>query len=138
MPAQEQQVVHCCVAVYGTLRRGGVNAHLLAGSTFLGVDATRDILLYDLGEYPGAKIEPSCGIEIEVYRIDSVTLSALDKLEECDPVNPGRSLYLRQQLPTVFGPAWVYLYQGSVVGCQAIRAGRWPVDPAHRESACST
>lgn len=138
MAAQELQAGHCCVAVYGTLRRGGVNACLLAGSAYLGTDFTRDILLYDLGEYPGARIEPSGGIEIEVYRIDSETLSALDKLEEFEPADPARSLYVRQQLPTVFGPAWVYLYQGSVAGRQTIKTGRWPVTPAHRASKCSS
>jgi len=133
--ALQAPIGHCRVAVYGTLRRGGINAHLLAGSTFLGIDFTADILLYDLGEYPGAKAGPSAGIEIEVYQIDAQTLLALDLLEEFDPADPARSLYVRQELPTVFGQAWVYLYQGSVVGREAINEGRWLAPNVNPSSA---
>lgn len=119
----------CRVAVYGTLRRGYANHHLLATALFLGNDLSRDILLYDLGEYPGAKEEASDGIEVEVYRVDSQTLQALDQLEEYDPFSPASSLYVRRELQTAFGVAWVYLYQGSVVGLHAIRKGSWGARP---------
>lgn len=115
----------CLVAVYGTLRRGNVNAHWLANAMFLGTYVSRAIVLYDLGEYPGAKSTVSDGIEVEVYQIDSQILHALDQLEEFDPANPERSLYVRGELQTAFGVAWIYLYQGTVAGRRPIREGRW-------------
>ncbi len=125
----------CLVAVYGTLRRGQANSHLLAQASFLGTDTSNAIVLYDLGEYPGAKLAQSDGIEVEVYRIDRQTLVALDQLEEFDPANPASSLYVRSEMQTAFGMAWVYLYQGTVVGCRPLRAGRWVPRPAEHTMA---
>ncbi len=125
MSAVEPAEGTCLVAVYGTLRRGHANAHWLADALYLGTDVSHAIVLYDLGAYPGAKWAASDGIEIEVYRIDTRTLHALDQLEEFDPADPARSLYVRGQLQTAFGRAWVYLYQGVVVGHRPIREGRW-------------
>lgn len=135
MNAVEPAGGSCLVAVYGTLRRGHANAHWLADALFLGTDVSHAIVLYDLGSYPGAKWAVSDGIEIEVYRIDGRTLHALDKLEEFDPANPERSLYVRSELQTVFGRAWVYLYQGAVVGHRPIREGRWNPGAASPGSA---
>lgn len=130
MSAVDSRCSSCLVAVYGTLRRGYANAHFLANASFLGTDLSHAIVLYDLGEYPGAKSAASDGIEVEVYRIDSQTLQALDQLEEFDPDNPASSLYVRRQLQTAFGVAWVYLYQGTVRGRRPVRAGRWIAHPA--------
>lgn len=125
MSAVEPADGACLVAVYGTLRRGNANAHWLANALFLGTDVSPAIVLYDLGEYPGAKSAASDGIEVEVYQINSQILHALDQLEEFDPANPERSLYVRRELQTAFGVAWVYLYQGTVAGRCPIREGRW-------------
>ncbi len=125
MSTDESSSAECLVAVYGTLRRGHANSHMLAQASFIGTDTLNAIVLYDLGEYPGAKLARSDGIEVEVYRIDRQTLAALDQLEEFDPANPASSLYVRSELQTVFGKAWVYLYQGAVVGRRPLRAGRW-------------
>ncbi len=125
MSALEPADETCLVAVYGTLRRGNANAHRLADALFLGTDISPAIVLYDLGEYPGAKSGVSDGIEVEVYQVDSQILHALDQLEEFDPANPERSLYVRRELQTAFGVAWIYLYQGTVAGRRPIREGRW-------------
>jgi gamma-glutamylcyclotransferase (GGCT)/AIG2-like uncharacterized protein YtfP len=125
MPAVAATSGECLVAVYGTLRRGNANAHLLAAASLLGTYVSRAIVLYDLGEYPGARSLASDGIELEVYLIDDATLQVLDQLEEFDPANPASSLYVRQELQTIYGNAWVYLYQGTVAGRRPIKAGRW-------------
>ncbi|MCG6659345.1 gamma-glutamylcyclotransferase [Halomonas campisalis] len=57
------------VAVYGTLKRGLRNHHWLEGADFLGSDRLTGATLYDLGPYPGAKSEPSDGVEVEVFRV---------------------------------------------------------------------
>ncbi|WP_111413089.1 gamma-glutamylcyclotransferase family protein [Billgrantia lactosivorans] len=113
------------VAVYGTLKRGLRNHRWLEGADFLGSDRLTSATLYDLGPFPGAKPEPSRGVEVEVFRIDANLLTELDRLEDCRPRQPHAGLYRRAIHPTTFGPAWLYLYNPDVAGCVAIRQGGW-------------
>lgn len=113
------------VAVYGTLKRGLRNHHVLRGARFLGRDRLRAITLYDLGAYPGAKLEASAGVAVEVYAVSAVTLGRLDHLEDYRPRTPSRGDYDRQPLATAHGPAWVYLYNWPVRGRRRISRGGW-------------
>ncbi|MCI0508457.1 gamma-glutamylcyclotransferase (GGCT)/AIG2-like uncharacterized protein YtfP [Chromohalobacter marismortui] len=115
------------VAVYGTLKRGLRNHHWLEGATFVGADTLGDITLYDLGHCPGAKREPSRGIEVELYRVDARGLRHLDRLEDYRVRAPLTGTYDRVLHDTAFGPAWLYLYNPEVSGCPVIRTGGWPV-----------
>lgn len=117
------------VAVYGTLNQGGANHHWLAASPRLGRCQLKAITLYDLGPYPGAKCEPSQGVDVEIYRVSRATFRQLDRLEDYRPNQPDAGEYDRQQLETPFGLAWVYLYNGPVTGVTAIRHGGWPCRP---------
>lgn len=113
------------IAVYGTLKRGFSNAHWLEGAEFVGGDRLHDITLYDLGPYPAAVEEPSEGIDVEVYRVSSRLLKAVDRLEDADEERPADGLYRRCRLQTRHGPAWVYLYNGPVADLPALRRGAW-------------
>lgn len=113
------------VAVYGTLKQGLPNHDYLRDAVFLGEDHLSQITLYDLGYYPGAKLEDSAGIQVEVFRVCSVTLQHLDRLEGYFRDQPERSLYHRTPLPTRFGAAWVYIYARAVGDLPAIRRGGW-------------
>ena len=113
------------VAVYGTLKRGLRNHHWLEGAEFLGCDRLTSATLYDLGPYPGAKPEPSRGIEVEVFRVDARQLADLDRLEDYRVRTPAAGLYDRAIYATAFGPAWLYLYNRPVAGHPAIRQGGW-------------
>ncbi|MDX1635070.1 MAG: gamma-glutamylcyclotransferase family protein [Marinobacter sp.] len=113
------------VAVYGTLKRGGSNHHLIRGARYLGRDVLRDIRLYDFGPYPGAVPGRSFGIEVEVFELDGDQLALVDRLEDVDHNRPEQGLYDRRRYPTRFGEAWVYLYQGRTLGGQLIQRGRW-------------
>lgn len=113
------------VAVYGTLRRGKGNHHLLKGQTFVGRCTLAAITLYDLGDFPGAKRQASEGVVVEVYDVDAGTMAMLDLLEDYHPEAPKEGLYERAQLHTPFGRAWVYLYNPPVEGYKAIRLGAW-------------
>ena len=79
------------VAVYGTLKKGFGNHGLMAQAQFLGCDKLTQICLYDIGPYPGARLEASAGIEVEVYAISQSHLAELDLLEEYDPAAPASS-----------------------------------------------
>jgi gamma-glutamylaminecyclotransferase len=108
------------VFVYGTLLRGEVNHHLLAGAEFLGPCRTEPCFtLYLLGAYPGAVQAGGTAIMGEVYGVDKAGLARLDRLEEYP------RLYDRRPIPTPWGRAWVYLYRGSVRDCPVLPGGDW-------------
>lgn len=66
------------VAVYGTLKRGLRNHHWLDDADFLGSDRLADVTLYDLGPFPGAKLEPSRGVEIDTPAADGYAVLMSD------------------------------------------------------------
>jgi len=113
------------VAVYGTLKAGMVNSHLLARALFLGTDSLSQIVLYDLGDYPAARRGTSNGVEVEVFEINPETLLVLDALEEYDPTAVKNSLYRRERIHTAFGNAWIYIYNGSLAGRRSLQVGSW-------------
>jgi len=107
------------VFVYGTLRHGQSNHHLLVQSEWLGNYATPPLYsLYDLGPYP-AVVDGHSVIYGEVYRVDDATLQQLDILEDI-PV-----MYRREQIETPFGLAWMYLYQETLQAQTLISSGDW-------------
>lgn len=114
------------VAVYGTLKRHQSNHRVLAGSRFVGECSLSSIVLYDLGPYPGAKLERSQGVLIEVYEVDGPTFARLDALEGYDTASPDMGLYDRKLLDTPLGRAWVYIYNHAVSKGGEIRVGGWP------------
>lgn len=113
------------VAVYGTLKRGHNNSHLLKGARFIGEDSLSGLTLFNLGPYPGALAKPSEGVLVEVYDVNDQILTELDILEDYFPAAPGDSLYLRKRMATKHGPAWVYIYNRPVQHQQRISSGTW-------------
>lgn len=108
------------VFVYGTLRRGEVNHHLLETAQFQGPHTTEaHYKMFSLGAYPAVVRGGPDRIQGEVYRVDARTLSRLDWLEGY----PGA--YKRQLIPTHWGQAWSYLYRKSVQGRKRIAGGLW-------------
>ncbi|PVY76803.1 gamma-glutamylcyclotransferase (GGCT)/AIG2-like uncharacterized protein YtfP [Tamilnaduibacter salinus] len=117
------------IAVYGTLKAGRSNHHYMANARYLGEDWFSDIVLYDLGPYPGARREPSNGIRVEVYAVDDATFGEVDALEGYRPEAPNDGLYHRRLVSTRHGMAWLYLYNHSVEGCPRLDAGDWGATP---------
>lgn len=115
------------VGVYGTLKRGQSNHHILARAHFVGRCHLDQITLYDIGPFPGAKLCPSDGIEVEIYDVIEETFARLDELEDYNPQAPQAGVYDRRQLETAFGAAWVYFYNPDVSGLPEIRSGGWGV-----------
>lgn len=113
------------VAVYGTLKHGMANHRLLEGARYVGTDLLTSITLYDLGEYPAAVLEPSDGIVVEVYEVNTAHVAALDLLEELDARNSEAGLYRRSICQTRHGEAWIYIYNPAVENMPCIRSGSW-------------
>lgn len=118
------------VFVYGTLLRGEVNHHLLAGAQFLGPHRTLPCFaLYLLGAYPGAVRGGHCALVGEIYGVDRAGLRRLDRLEDYP------RLYDRRLLPSPYGQAWIYLYRGALRDRPVIPGGDWRAFAADPDSA---
>jgi len=91
------------IFVYGTLKKGECNHHVLEQSECLGLFETEpNYQLYDHDDYPGLA-HGSNSINGEIYRIDDKTLSQLDVLEDVSVD------FHREQIETPYGNAWVYM-----------------------------
>lgn len=79
-----------CVAVYGTLRAGGINdiAKLRPGLVCLGRTQLTGTL-HDLGWYPGLTLEGEQTVLAEVYPMDDALEQAMDRIEGLWPENLG-------------------------------------------------
>ncbi|WP_435247876.1 gamma-glutamylcyclotransferase [Vibrio sp. nBUS_14] len=107
------------VFVYGTLRQDQSNHHYLQYCELLGCfDTPEAFALFDLGAYP-AMIFGKKSVAGEVYIINDEILESLDRLEDV-PVE-----YRREQIETIFGLAWVYLYQLDLTANKEILSGDW-------------
>jgi gamma-glutamylcyclotransferase (GGCT)/AIG2-like uncharacterized protein YtfP len=110
------------LAVYGTLRRGELNAPLLSRATFLGSGRVTG-LLREMERspsrpyaYPSLVLAGVGTVEVELYELaDSAALAAADVLEAYDPADEVGSEYIRRAVEIVDGPverAWIYVYNG--------------------------
>jgi len=107
-----------CVFLYGTLKRGGVSHHYLAGQRLVGGARTRpEYLLHQLDGYPGMvpAAEGGRSIEGEIWEVDPVCLARLDEWE-------GTAVGLFARVPVRLLPphdllgAEAYLYLKDVTG----------------------
>ena len=70
--------------VYGTLKRGQKNAHMLVGQEYLGEATTMPLYrLYHFGWHPGMVLDTDNGLDVkgELYAVDDETLAKLDEYE---------------------------------------------------------
>jgi gamma-glutamylcyclotransferase (GGCT)/AIG2-like uncharacterized protein YtfP len=127
MKEQSKQILF----VYGTLRKGfALHSHLKKSTVKEVGEGYIHGLLYDLGEYPGA-IETSASTKIigEVYAIrDQKALEKLDKIEEFNPEEVHKSLFIRKKTTVKLKSgdeisAWVYFLSKQPKDAQLIKSG---------------
>ena len=138
MPTIDAMDWHPCgahyVAVYGTLRAGGVNdiARLRPGIERRG-HTTLTGTLYDLGWYPGLRLLGTQQVLAEVYAMDGALEQAMDRIEGLWPEDVGeyakRILTLPVALPGgAVQPLPVLVYEAlpaTVAHAPAIAASDW-------------
>ena len=114
------------VAVYGSLKRGFYNHHLLASSNFLSVGTVKGFEMYSLGAYPMV-IEGRGSISVETFEVTPDVMASLDRLE-------GFPSYYGRQIVTVETEhcpieAWLYMGQPHQVKRQPrVRSGCWQLN----------
>ncbi|MET0048141.1 MAG: gamma-glutamylcyclotransferase family protein [Sedimenticola sp.] len=108
------------VFVYGTLRRGELNHHLMCGAEYCGDHVTLPrYRMIDLGAYPGVVEGGGTAITGEIYRVNGQQFRQLDRLEDYP------RLYNRKLIPSPWGSAWIYIYRGVRNGRSVIPGGNW-------------
>jgi len=110
--------------VYGTLMRGGVRHHLLAGQRFLSEARTCPrYALFDLGAYPGLVHSESEGRAIhgELYAIDTRLLARLNRIEGAPSLFRLEPVCIADHPGEVFA----YFYQQNTQGLPLCAEGRW-------------
>jgi len=120
------------IFVYGTLRRGGVRAievhfppaEFVASAHVSGI-------LYDLGPYPGLRLDGEQPVTGEIYQVDDAVLEALDAYEGFNPIEPELSEYQRRSVAAFLADGLsldchVYEMQfARTTGCSAVAGGDW-------------
>jgi gamma-glutamylcyclotransferase (GGCT)/AIG2-like uncharacterized protein YtfP len=104
-----RNILYC----YGTLRPGKYDPVHIPGK------------LYDLGWYPGIKL--GFGPETVICEpIPLTDVAQFDGYEGYDPLDPDRSLYIRQPLLVPYGiDGWIYEYNRPVMEMNVIEGGDW-------------
>jgi gamma-glutamylaminecyclotransferase len=111
--------------VFGTLKRGEKNHHLMTGAWFLWPATTAaNYRLYELGEYPGLVRDEENGLAIsgELYQVSECLLEELDDFEGVP------DLFVRQPIaiPDFPNPVDAYFWAQTVpAGCRS--GGSWPI-----------
>jgi gamma-glutamylcyclotransferase (GGCT)/AIG2-like uncharacterized protein YtfP len=107
--------------IYGTLHPDCAPREIAAAARRLQPigPATIHACLYNLGEYPGAILDPTATpIPGELFTVpDAETLAALDAYEDFRPNDPTNSLFIRTKTTATtpdgsHHPCWVYVYNG--------------------------
>lgn len=106
------------VAVYGTLRRGGGNHRLLQNESLVGHTSVPgfDMLQVSMS-FPGV-VDGDGNVVVEVWEVSKEAFARLDILEGYP------NLYTRRLIPTEFGDAWIYIWNGPNNGAK-IQSGDW-------------
>ena len=123
----ENSVNH--VIFYGTLCEIDVRKALKINDSlqFVSICSVRGSL-YNLGDYPGLKLNSNLKITAQLYLIKNPScIHILDDYEEYNPNNLKDSLYIRKtiELPEFNCLSWIYEYNQIVSPKQLIVSGNW-------------
>lgn len=118
------------IFVYGTLRKGfSLHRYLSDKARFIGNGTIRG-RLYDLGSYPGVLPTEAGEVQGELYELEDGPkhLDILDRIEDFDPKNPERSLFIRALTEVRLSDnetiqAWAYFLPSKPLGARLIVDG---------------
>lgn len=128
---------HPFLFVYGTLMRGfHEDLQEKVGGKLIGKGTIR-AKLYDLGDYPGARLAGNSSesfVKGELYQLGDPERASrvLDEYEDYFPSEPRKSLFIRQLVTVTLEDgrkrrAWTYLYNRPVDNAKLIPSGNYRV-----------
>jgi gamma-glutamylaminecyclotransferase len=105
------------IFVYGTLKRGFPNSHMLNSSKFIEERCVRGLKMVNLGWYPGCVVSSNDDkVHGEVYEVTEEIINKLDRLEGVP------FLYRRYEIEKGLQ---TYIYNKSVEEREVIEDGIW-------------
>jgi len=108
------------VFVYGSLKQGFHNNHVLEDSEFIKKIALKGISLHEGPGFPFAQKQPNARTEGEIYKVSSKVLKHLDHLEG----HP--NWYVRKSFKIGgLSKVWIYLNPEEAAEQPVIKNGRW-------------
>lgn len=118
------------IAFYGSLMRGFDAQQLLKVDSMLEYEEEGYITgtLYDLGNYPGLKLEGNHSVRCELYKVlDVEVIRTLDYYEHFLPSNFTASLYVRKLIDWQGwkNKIWIYEYNRPIQSEQIVEGGDW-------------
>jgi gamma-glutamylcyclotransferase (GGCT)/AIG2-like uncharacterized protein YtfP len=115
------------VSVYGTLRKGQSNNHIIKDGEYIGSFESKPIFdMYSVGDgFPALKLGGQTSVTIEVFKVDDKTLKSIDELEGYRKDSRDTSMYDRLSIFTPYGEAYIYIYNMSILGLKKIKSGDW-------------
>jgi len=114
------------VFVYGTLKRGFSNHHLLTSSKYIGDGKTLNGSIIDLGAYPGfVHSKESTGVHGELYEVTDEVFDDLDTLEGFPILYDRDMMDIRMDEDGRMEYAWVYTYNGNTQGVSRVEDNMW-------------
>ncbi len=122
---------------YGTLQHGHAPQEMTAAVGQLRAVGRGTVAgaLYDMGDYPGAILNPEAQEKIRgtIFALpaDPEFLRNLDAYEEYDPAAPAGSQFLRTACTAELDSGalvecWIYVYNRPVAAAPRIEGGQWP------------
>jgi gamma-glutamylaminecyclotransferase len=118
--------------LYGTLKRGGRNNHLLAGQEFIGEARTLPFYrLYDHGAHPCLVEDRLHGVSVqgELWRVEDTALARLDGYEEVPSYFSRRDIDIDGNA----FPTYAYFYEGDVSALKEC-GSCWPAEGSEPEA----
>jgi gamma-glutamylaminecyclotransferase len=112
--------------VYGTLKRGERNHHLMAGQRCLGAAITAPIYrVIDLGAHPGLVHDSQNGLSVhgELFEVSQRALKELDEFEGIPEPFDRRPVQMLQVEPIVQAYFWL-----RPVPADGVSGDHWPLD----------
>jgi gamma-glutamylcyclotransferase (GGCT)/AIG2-like uncharacterized protein YtfP len=111
-------------AVYGTLKQGHGNHNVILAKNPIQTEKIKGFKMYTNGAFP--MIVPASNkneILIEIYEVSDVnTKMRLDRLEGYNPVT-NTGMYIRKQIDTSLGKAWIYVWNRGVDNYDIVKNG---------------
>ena len=116
------------VFVYGSLKKGFGNHHLLEDAEYVGKAETvsNDYTMYNLGAFPGVKEGGTTCITGEVYRVTDAELVRLHRLEGHPTFYKAKTkqVKLTERIMNNYMEAYIYILQSNTRQEQKI-GGTW-------------
>ena len=115
------------VAVYGTLRLGQGNHHVLSDNNAIYLGAFQsppEYTMYTMGGFPALVERGTTSIYMEVFKVDDKGLKQVDSLEGYREDSETRH-YNRITISTPWGPAYLYVYDSAPINRSVISSGDW-------------